>query len=104
LSATIMRLTLTGVLPLLCRADLDNRLLSLGAAMFWLDADLSRLVARPTPADLERIDFDGVLRAAAEELRATSDDETKDPATRKRADDALMELFLLTAADGAAGR
>ena len=105
LSATIMRLTLIGALPLSCHAELDKRLLSLSAAMFWLDADRSRLTARPTAADLERIDFDGVLRGAAEELRSLSDDETKDPATRKRADDALIELFLLTSGDtGESGR
>ncbi len=105
LSSTIMRLTLTGALALSCHAELDTRLLSLSAAMFWLDVDRSRLSARPTAADLERIDFDGVLRGAAELLRGICEDETKDAASRKRADDALMELFLLTnGQDEARGR
>lgn len=100
LSAAIMRLTLTGALPLACHAELDNRLLSLSAAMFWLDVDRSRLAARPTAADLEHIDFDGVLRGAAEMLRGICEDETKDASSRKRADDALMELFVLTSGQG----
>lgn len=105
LSTMIMRLTLIGALPLQCHAELDKRLLSLSAAMFWLDTDRSRLSARPTAADLEHIDFDGVLRGAAEELRTLSGDETKDSATRKQADDALMELFLLTSGEpGGTGR
>ena len=99
LSSTIMRLTLTGVLPLKSQAELGDRLLGLSAAMFWLDADRSGLAARPTPEDLESIDFDGVLRGAAEALRGLCDDETKDAATRKRADDALIELFLLAGGD-----
>jgi DNA repair exonuclease SbcCD nuclease subunit len=102
ISSTIMRLSLIGALPLSCHSDLDSRLLSLSAAMFWLDVDRSRLKTRPTAADLERIDFDGVLRGAAEVLRGMSEDDAMDLASRKRADDALIELFLLANAQNEA--
>ena len=51
---------------------------------------------RPTLADLEKIDFDGVLREAAEKLRLQAENVAASPAERRRAEEALVQLFLLT--------
>ena len=47
--------------------------------MFWLEPDLAALHVRPTLADLEKIDFDGVLREAAEKLRQQAEDPAAQP-------------------------
>jgi hypothetical protein len=52
------------------------------------------LVARPTQTDLEAIDFDGVLRRAADRLKAMADDPQQSAEMRRRADEALMDLYL----------
>ena len=65
--------------------------------MFSLDPDYSALVVRPTSADLEAIDFGGVLRQAAERLKAMAEDESKDADERRRAEDALVQLFVTAA-------
>jgi DNA repair exonuclease SbcCD nuclease subunit len=96
LSCTAMRLTLVGTLPLSTRIQLEHRLMALSAAMLWLDPNLSLLHSQPSEADLERIDFDGVLRAAADELRSQSQDPSRGEEDRKRASEALIELYLLT--------
>jgi hypothetical protein len=49
---------------------------------------------RPTQADLEAIDFDGVLRRSADRLKKVIDDSTAAPELRRRAEDALVELYL----------
>ena len=45
-------------------------------------------------ADLEAIDFDGVLRRSADRLKAMVDDPAQNAETRRRAEDALIELYL----------
>lgn len=97
LSRTILRLRLRGALPIAGRTELDRRLDGLAAAMFHLDVDRSGLLVRPTSADLEAIDFGGVLRQAAERLKAMSEDESKDAGERRRAEDALVQLFVTAA-------
>lgn len=97
LSSTILRLRLKGTLPIAGRTELDRRLSGLAAAMFSLDPDYSALVVRPTSADLEAIDFGGVLRQAAERLKAMAEDESKDADERRRAEDALVQLFVTAA-------
>ncbi len=94
LSSTAMRLVLEGALPLAATAGLDAILARLEAAMFWLDVDRDGLAARPAAADLEAIDFDGVLRRAADELLALSADPSKDAETRRQAEDALVALYV----------
>jgi DNA repair exonuclease SbcCD nuclease subunit len=96
LSRLLMRLTVSGAVDLTARAELAQRLEALEAAMFWLETDLSRLHIRPTPEDLEKIDFQGVLREAAERLRTESQNESATAADRRRAEDALVELFVMT--------
>jgi hypothetical protein len=94
LSRLILRLKLEGTLPLAAHAELQRRLIDIEAALFHLDVDRDALVARPTQADLEAIDFDGVLRRSADHLKALADDPGQTPDTRRRADDALIELYL----------
>lgn len=102
LSCTILRLFLKGTLPLAGRAALDRRLSGLAAAMFHLHADDSGLLVQPTAADLEAIDFGGVLRAAADRLKALSQDGARSGEERRQAEDALVALFVLaTGRDGA---
>jgi DNA repair exonuclease SbcCD nuclease subunit len=100
LSALVLRLRLSGAVSLADRAALDARLLALSAALFHLDADMTKLVARPTDQDLESIDFGGVLRHAADLLRALARDETRPPDERRQAEDALVELYTRVAGDG----
>jgi hypothetical protein len=88
-----------GTLDLTARADLNQRLSQIEAAMFWLDSDLSDLHVRPTLSDLEQIDFGGVLREAAESLKAEAENPAANPVERRRAEEALVQLFLMTRND-----
>jgi hypothetical protein len=90
----ILRLWLKGTLPLAGRMELDRRLRGLEAAMFHLDVDDTALSIRPSTTDLEAIDFGGVLRQAADRLKAKSEDGACGALDRRRAEDALVELFL----------
>lgn len=96
LPRTLLRLTCTGVLPLAARADLERMLDLLQAAFFHLETDLDALVAQPSAEDLETLDFDGVLRKSADLLRAQASDVNLDAAGRRIANDALIELFLIS--------
>jgi len=96
LSRLLMRLTLGGTLDLTARADLSQRMAGLEAAMFWLESDLEGLHVRPTREDLEQIDFHGVLREAAELLKAEAEDPGASVAARRRAEEALVQLFVMT--------
>jgi DNA repair exonuclease SbcCD nuclease subunit len=96
-SCTILRLFLRGVLPLAARIELGRHLLGLSAAFFDLDVDQTSLAVRPTGADLEAIDFDGVLRHAADRLRSMADHDAKGSSNTRHAEDALVELFVLAA-------
>ena len=95
-TSLVTRLDLSGTLDLTARADLERRLASLEAAMFWLQPDLEDLHVRPTLADLEKIDFDGVLREVAETLRQQAESAALGPVERRRAEEALVQLYLLT--------
>src|SRR5262249_21930469 len=96
----ILRLQLAGSLPLAAHAELQRRLTELEAALFHLDVDQTELVARPTEADLEAIDFDGVLRRSADRLKTLADDAAQPPDLRHRAEEALVELYLRVSAHG----
>ncbi len=95
LSNLLMRLTIKGTLDLTARAGLSSRLQSLEAAMFWLEANLEDLHARPTMDDLEKIDFGGVLREAAEVLKGAAENPASSAAERRRAEEALVQLFIM---------
>jgi DNA repair exonuclease SbcCD nuclease subunit len=94
----ILRLRLEGALTLSGYAELNRRLIDLEAALFHLDVDQSALVAQPTAADLETIDFDGVLRRSADLLKGLASDAGQTPQMRRRAEEALVELYLQTGA------
>ena len=83
-------------------AELQRRLIDLEAALFHLDLDQRALLARPTEADLEAIDFDGVLRRCADRLRSVGSDPERNADVRHRAEEALVELYLRVA--GGAGK
>lgn len=102
LSCVILRLRLRGALTLSARAELARRMLSLEAAMFHLNADLSELEARPTTADLEAIDFDGVLRRAADTLIARMGDASRSYTDRNLAQESLVQLYLMMTSQAAA--
>jgi hypothetical protein len=94
LSRLILRLRIEGGLPLAAHAAFQRRMADLEAAVFHLDLDQAGLTARPTQADLETIDFDGVLRRPADRLKSVIDDSAASPESRRRAEEALVELYL----------
>ncbi len=96
LASLMVRMKVKGTLDLTARADLESRLAQIEAAMFWLETDLSGLHVRPTLTDLEQIDFGGVLRDAADMLKAEAENPAASAADRRRAEEALVQLFLLT--------
>jgi hypothetical protein len=55
---------------------------------------LAALTARSTQTDLEAIDFDGVLRRSADRLRSVIEDSAAAPELRRRAEEALVELYV----------
>lgn len=93
----ILRLQLEGSLAIADYAELQRRLIDLQAAVFHLDIDQRALLARPTDADLEAIDFDGVLRRCADRLRSVGNDPERNADMRQRAEEALVELYLRVA-------
>jgi DNA repair exonuclease SbcCD nuclease subunit len=97
LSRLILRLRIEGHLPLSAHAAFQQRIADLDAAVFHLDLDQASLTARPTKADLEAIDFDGVLRRSADRLRIVVEDSAASPESRRRSEEALVELYLRVA-------
>src|SRR5262249_9471178 len=95
----ILRLQLEGSLAIADYAELQRRLIDLEAAVFHLDIDQRALLARTTDADLEAIDFDGVLRRCADRLRSVGNDPERNADMRQRAEEALVELYLRVAGD-----
>ncbi len=93
LSRIILRLRIEGSLPLAAHASVQQRMADLEAAVFHLDLDQTSLTVRPTQADLETIDFDGVLRRSADRLKSFIDDSAASPELRRRAEEALVELY-----------
>ena len=94
LSRLILRLRIEGSLPLAAHAAVQRRMADLEAAVFQLYLDHESLTVRPSQADLEAIDFDGVLRRSADRLRSVIDDSAAAPELRRRAEEALVELYL----------
>lgn len=94
LSKTILRLRLKGTTSLAARAGFSDKETNLTAALFSLEADLNDLEVRPTDADLESIDFDGVLRLAADRLQSQAEDATLSGDARHIAQEALTQLYI----------
>lgn len=88
----VARIKLSGLLSLAERVQVRTRLeTELANEMRWLDLQLGDLYARPTDTDLAEIDAQGVLRAAADKLRAMASE--NGPAARQ-AGMALERLYL----------
>jgi DNA repair exonuclease SbcCD nuclease subunit len=94
LARLILRLRIEGRLPLAARVAFQRRMADLEAAVFHLELDQSALAVRPTRADLEAIDFDGVLRRSADRLKSIIDDSAASLELRRRAEEALVELYV----------
>ncbi len=93
----IVSLAIAGAVDFDIRENLD-RLLSRWRGRFtWLGEDCSRLVARPTDADLDRIDTTGFVRTAIERLRAV-DADPSDPC-QAHAMEALQLLYQVQISD-----
>lgn len=92
-SRTLLRLAIRGSLSLAGHADLDTRLMGINAAFFSFIVRSDELTTTPTAADLEAIDFDGVLSQVANRLQARSVNPSINDDDRKIAQGALIELY-----------
>jgi len=92
----LLRLTVTGRLPLAERAALEADLAARAPDFGWFAADLSALAVEALPEDLDQIDRAGALRQAAEVLLAEVGDLTLGQAERDTAAAALARLYALT--------
>ncbi|MCZ8079081.1 MAG: DNA repair exonuclease [Rhodobacteraceae bacterium] len=92
----LVRVTVTGRLPLATRAALEAELDSRAPDFGWFSADLSGLAVEAIPEDLDQIDRAGALRQAAEALMAEAEDATLPQADRNTASAALSILYALT--------
>ncbi|MBP9185219.1 MAG: DNA repair exonuclease [Fuscovulum sp.] len=92
----LVRLTVTGRLPLADRAALEADLAARAPDFGWFMADLSALAVEALPQDLDQIDRGGALRQAAEALLAEAGDAALSQADRDIAAAALARLYALT--------
>lgn len=92
-ASTLFDLHVTGRTGPQERADLEDALRDIAPDFLWHEADLSRLTLNHDTADLDLIDRQGALRAAAEVLANEAADETLSPEARKAAQSALSHLF-----------
>lgn len=91
----LVRLTVTGRLPLADRAALEADLAARAPDFGWFMADLSALSVEALPQDLDQIDRGGALRQAAEALLAEAGDAALSQADRDIAAAALARLYAL---------
>jgi DNA repair exonuclease SbcCD nuclease subunit len=92
-SQTLLRLTLRGLLSLAGHAELQNRLAGIEAAFFCLTVRQDALTTAPSPEDLQRLEFDGVLATVARELQARAADMALALEDRQVAEAALIQLY-----------
>lgn len=92
----LVRLTITGRLPLADHAALETDLAARAPDFGWFGADLSALTVEALPDDLDQIDRAGALRQAAEALLAESADMALGQADRDTAAAALARLYVLS--------
>lgn len=92
----LLRLTVTGRLPLADRAALETALATRAPDFGWFAADLSGLAIEALPGDLDQIDRAGALRQAAEVLLAEAGDAALSQSDRDTAAAALARLYVLT--------
>jgi DNA repair exonuclease SbcCD nuclease subunit len=94
LSRLILRLAVSGVVSLALREEVREWRDRLAASLCHLDCNLDDLRVRPDPAELEAIDFDGVLHQVAERLNARMKDPQIPDDDRRLAEDALVQLYV----------
>lgn len=91
----LLRLVVTGRLPLADRTALDAAAQAVAADFGWFSHDLSGLATEARPDDLDGIDRAGALRHAAEALLAEAGDPGLGATERAVAASALMRLYAL---------
>lgn len=91
----LIRLTVSGRLPLAARTALEADLAARAPEFGWFAADLSALAVEALPEDLDQIDRAGALRQAAEVLLAEAGDPGLPQADRDIAAAALARLYAL---------
>ena len=88
----VVRIKLSGLLTLAERVQVRERLeTELANEVRWLDVQMGDLYARPTDNDLADIDANGVLRVAADRLRALA---SEGGPTARQASAALERLYI----------
>ena len=92
----LVKLVVTGRLPLAERAALEADLVARAPEFGWFGADLSALSVEALPEDLDQIDRAGALRQAAEVLLAEAADTALSQTDRDCATAALARLYALT--------
>ena len=90
---TLFDLVVTGRSPALARVALAQAAARTAPDFLWHRADFGGLGIDHDSADLDAIDRQGALRAAAEALSREATDATLPPDTRATAQDALSQLF-----------
>lgn len=96
---SVVRLVLTGAVDLETDEKMDRLLEAWRGRLLYLREDTSGLIARPTDADLDRIDTAGFVRAALERLRRTASD-SADP-DQTYSGDAIALLYRVHTGGGA---
>lgn len=94
LSKLIFKLEVAGVVALGLRQQIFEWSDRLAASLCHLDCDLSGVRVRPQSAELDMIDFDGVLHKVAERLMARTADPALNDADRRTAEEALVHLYV----------
>lgn len=92
----LVRLTVTGRLPLADRAALEADLAARIPDFGWFAADMAALSVEALPEDLDQIDRVGALRQAAEVLMSETLDPALTQSDRDIASAALARLYALT--------
>lgn len=87
----LVRLKLDGVVTLALREQLRKKLEEWEARLRYLEADDRELIAEPSEDDLDRIDRDGFVRTAVEQLHRQATD--PDNPEREIAKAALLRLY-----------
>ena len=92
----LVRLVVTGRLPLAERTALEANLVASKPEFGWFELDVAGLQVQALPEDLDQIDRAGALRQAAEELLDESNDLRLSQSDRDIASSALARLYALT--------
>jgi hypothetical protein len=92
-STTLFQLSVTGRTPALARVALEQAVAQAAPDFLWHSADVTGLGMIHDTADLDAIDQQGALRAAAETLARDAGNPDLPPQQRQVAETALSQLF-----------